>query len=239
MKKRSEVMAGKKSSAAERTIPLFGEKKLFEKPKGKVVCGSCDEEVAVEDLIENGSKRECSECGAPIELPKVSVSVVKKESTSSPRLVEKNEEKMSPRGDGLKLPKLPNTSETGVFCEECGCQWPRVQDDIWKICGHKCNAVDDPGLARQIKHLAGQPIPVVKKIRVVFGEQMYRVADYCTFRSPIVEMEAEVGPKDDYREVRERLFLEAKRQVDEAFHEIYESYMQKLGFIRDDLATRK
>lgn len=242
MKKRSEVMAAKKrseaeedskkkSSASDRTIPLFEETKLF---KNEIRCDACEETSELDDLIrsEKGTY-ECNHCGARIDVSKPESK--KKESPPSPQPVEKKLES-DPRG---KIAKLPNTSDTGVYCEECGTQWPRVHEEIWKICGHKGNAVDDPSLAKQIKHLAGQPMPVVKKVRVVIGEAMFRIADFSIFRTPVVELEAEVKPNEDYREVQKRLYLEAKRQADEAFHDIHESYMQKLGFIRDDLATRK
>lgn len=237
MKKRSEVL--KKKSAAERTIPLFEETKLF-KPEGEVFCDACDETAPVSELTKRADgKFECPHCGAPVEMK------VAKKSTPSPEPVDDEEEdedeEESESAEDTPPPKKKGEStwQSGVFCAECGTQWAKVNGSIFPNCGHKNKGVKDPSEAKRILPAAGHRMPDVKRVRIVYNEAMFRVADYSTFRTPLVELEAEVRDGENYQEIQKSLYAEAKKMADEAFNEIYESYMQKLGFIREDLKTRK
>lgn len=231
LKKRSE-----KASAADRTIPMFADKesKKVDVKNITVSCDACEFEGVVAKLEQRpDGDFECPECGAPIEVGKETKKALK-ESTTSSKPVEK--EKVESKS---KKEKGESSATTGVFCSECGTQWAKLHGKAYAICGHKADGVDDPSNAKRIFPPGGAQWPTVKKVRVIYGEQMFRIADYSTFRTPVIELEAEIQSGQDWKEVKNQLFLQAKKAADESFEEIFASYMEKLGLIRKATADEE
>lgn len=149
MKSRSEVLAEKKKSAAERTVPMF-DKKSEEKPKtngtasssGDMVrCEACEEEMSLAKLDKrDDGQYECMHCAAPIK-------------------VGKSETKKAESKTETKKPKLDTKS--GSFCGDCGAEWLVEDDGSFVInCGHtKALRVDDPRKATKMKGATASGVP--------------------------------------------------------------------------------
>lgn len=258
MKKRSEVTKNKsessKPSAAERTLPMF---KDLDVKNITVTCEACDAESRASKLSRRADgSYECPECGAPVEIGKETKKLLdasSKKSTPSPEAVEKKKTPKAPPSEEDEeddededeeeeekpRPKREGKASGGIYCAICGTQWPMVDGKPWPNCGHNKGHVDDPSMAKKISPPAGHQMPSVKKVRVTLPEAMFRVADFCTFRTPSFELEAEIKDGEDWIAVKQQLLAAARRAQDEAFNEIHASYMQKLEFIKKDLDSRE
>lgn len=201
----------------------------------QVTCDACETETRVSKLTkrDNGDF-ECPECGAPVEVGKETKKALK-ESTGSTKAVEKS---------SMVEPKVEkktgeSKSQTGIFCAECGAQWIMLHGKTYAVCGHKTKGVEDPSMAKRINPPAGLQRPTVKKVRILFPQQMFRVSEYNTFRTPDIELEAEIKEGEDYQAIKATLLEEAKNTVNKEFVEIYSAYMEKLEFIHKDFQSRE
>lgn len=132
MKKRSEAASSPKPSAEERTVPLPIE--------GSMHCDACDEDVSTKDVIRNGDKVECPNCGADIE----SLATPTKMSTPA----------------GKPEDKFVDPHPDRKWCGDCGTELTIIESGAMKginfPCGHgAAERVDDPRKAKRVSPAAG------------------------------------------------------------------------------------
>lgn len=257
MKSRSEVLKDRqasksekveKPSSVERTKPMFDNKDSTLSVK----CEECDDVVEVAKLTKRADGRyECSSCAAPIEASKIfkGTEPEKKSKTSAPEI--KAEEKPS-------LEKK-SRARSGVFCGECGAEWPYLKGEIVKNCGHAVDSVDDPYKARVRRNVT--PSGVVQKpanldtsptavessektevtfsgnrISITWGRMKFPVGEKHGFKYSDMEIGShiitvELAPGADRVQAAKSIIADLQKIAERAFEVQYRWYLDKLDVV--------
>lgn len=250
MKTRSQAAAEKKTSAAERTKPMFDENAVA---PTDVKCEACEEISKIKDLERrDDGTLECPHCAAPMVADKPS----KLESKKPPREpgddtdeIEKEleEERKQKAKDAPK-----NTSSSGSYCGDCGAEWPLLKGEVLRNCGHKkALEVDDPRKAKNMRDVTASGItkvpdgPVQKndhptgpsfalngrRISLTWGEATFPIAQYSSMKVGNFIMSRELQEGEDPLEVATRMLADLQKIADTSFDTQFAWYRKKLGLI--------
>lgn len=262
MKTRSEMLAAKsekKSSAAERTVPLPM------KPSGEVHCDVCEEDMESADLTTRADGfLECSSCGAPLDIkgaPKVTKELEKPKTKSfskeERKAIEeakagkdKSKKNVSDRSDTIPFPT--HEPPDPIYCGECASPWVMANGTLFKNCGHSgALPVSDPRLATKIKPPAGVGTPKIpsgeiahpvstsasptitfsnNRLSIGWPEASFPIVDqYNRMKIPSAIVTVELGPNDDRVEVAKKILVELQKIADLSFDVGLAWYKRKLG----------
>lgn len=261
MRKRSELgkksstkeeVPPKKTSAAERTVPL--------PMKGSDVEVQCSEPSCnVISIASNLTKRddgmlECSACGMPIEDPGAGATVAPVGAPGKNVTVPSTKTESSTRVD--EEPKMtPFSGITGFFCGECAGDLVMVRGGLTWPCGHTdAPAVHKPEHAKRIDPSASRSRPRVlpsqsgdrvetmrveetesgPRLHLEWGPAMFRVAEFSNFHTGTIAVTQPIvrgSLVDAARQARK----EMRTIADEDFREKLQWYLEKLGLVKDAL----
>jgi hypothetical protein len=235
MRKRSEMVKAKsepKPSAAERTKPLFTDGSL-------VKCEACGTVIDLKKLTARADgTHECSTCGAPLDID----ALPRQPQTEPAREKPKGEETYdhsSSRVD-VKMPEQTIMRAT-MYCGECATTLSEAlgKDDkplTFFPCGHTgAEVVDSPSKAKKVKPAAGSQMMPERdglRVHVEWGESMFRVADFSSFRVGPISMTFTVQPGTSVSDAVRRARQEMKKLADEEFDQKLEWYREKLGLLK-------
>lgn len=256
-KREEEAKAAKKNpkpSAAERTGDLFGgdeNKTQISAVEMRVTCEQCD---YVNELVELSLRPdgdfECSKCAAPIELSegqrvKARAHWGAEKKKDEPKSEEKPKkggeiayDKSSSRVD-VKQPKQDDMRPT-LYCGECAAALTESMVD-GKVrtefpCGHeRAGAVMSPLDAANINPPRGterMPQRDGFRVRVPWGESMFRLGEFATFRVGGTMFEFTVHPGTSVTDAVRQARREMKKLADEEFEEKLAWYRDKLGLMK-------
>lgn len=250
LKSRSEAVATKKSSTAERTIPLPN---VLE-----VTCKACEEAMPITKLEKRSDGTyECLHCAAPIFADDSADEDVERKAIQE-------EAKSS----------TANAARSGAFCGECGAEWPLIKGLPSINCGHmKAKRVSSSAEASKPKPVTAsgvaskpaskptadaggdlvpastttakipqmpQVVPTISlvnnRLSITWGKTIFPVGEPRGFKFSNMDVGAniitrDVQPGEDWREVATTIIADLQWITEQSFNAQYAWYKQKLGII--------
>lgn len=256
LKSRSQVVVEKKTTAAERTKPMFDDATTA---PTSVKCDACEETSKISDLEKrDDGTYECPHCANPIEVKGLKKG--KKEEAPPMRepgddtdVIEKEmEEDRKAKAKEENSKKAKVETRTSEYCGECGSEWPTLDGKTVINCGHK-NAlrVDDPRKAKNMRAAtpSGVTVPPAspvsmtpnptapvlavagRRISLTWGESTFPIAQYSNMKVGNFIMSREVANDEDPVEVARRMLADLQKIADTAFDTQVAWYKKKLGLL--------
>lgn len=251
MKTRSQAAAEKKTSAAERTVPL----PAADVSNVKVTCEACDTELLLGKLEKRADgDYECSECAAPIKVSKTKVDKLFNGDDTDAGVVAGDEDEERAAIQEEAKPKKKDGARSGVFCGECGAEWPVLNGEPTNNCGHKAKGVDDPAKATKPKavtasgvstpkgtatmRIQGEPVVTISgtRVSVAWGKVVFPVGEPRGYKFSNMDIGShiiarELAPGEDLRQVVAAMIADLRWIADLAFETQFSWYKEKLGII--------